>query len=243
MITDFARGFYYFLLGTKLIREPTILPYIWVPLICNVILFAIMLFFAAYGLNHFVHWIVHFLPSWLTWLYWLIWLLSVLFSAIVLVYISMLIVNIVAGPFNSLLSEKVTEYLKMGDKPQSISLIKALPAAFTRQMHFLIYYLPRAIFFLLLFIIPVVQIVAAIIWFLFNGWVFTMQYLDYPMDNHGVSIKQMLLLMKDKPGVCYGFGSAVVLFAMIPLVNFIIVPVAAVGATLLWAKEFSSRAA
>jgi CysZ protein len=197
-----------------------------------------MFFFAAHGLKELSNWITSFLPHWLQWLYWLIWILSLLFSGIILIFVSTILVNIVAGPFNSILSEKVIAYLQIQDNPTQISVLRALPASFLRQMKFIIYYLPRALFYLILFIIPVVQIGAAIFWFMFNGWVFTMQYLDYPMDNHGVSIAKMRDLMSQKQGLCLGFGSAVVLFAMIPLVNFVVVPVAVVGATVMWAKEF-----
>lgn len=238
MLNDFSRGFSYFLQGFRLVREPSLMRFVWIPLLCNILLFIIMLVFAGYGLSWFSHWVEQFLPSWLQWLHWVIWVLSFLFSGIILLFISTFIVNIIAGPFNSILAEKVLVHLQAADKIVQVSMMRALPSAFWRQMQFLGFYLPRALVYLLFFLIPIIQMVAAILWFMFNAWVFTMQYLDYPMDLHGVSIPQMKERMREKRGVCLGFGTGVVLFAMIPFLNFVVVPVAVVGATLLWVNEF-----
>jgi CysZ protein len=238
MLVNFVKGFSYCLKGFDLIKQPPLLRFIWMPALCNIVLFLAMIFFAAHELKLFTHWIVHFLPSWLHWLDWLILPLGLLFSGIILLYVSTQVVNIIAGPFNSILSQKVIAYLKVPDNPNEVPLIQMVPATILRQTKFLLYYLPRAVFYLLLFIIPFVQVFAAFFWFLFNGWVFTMQYLDYPMDNHGISIDQMRKLMSEKRDVCLGFGSAVVLFTMIPIVNLVILPVAVIGATLLWLDFF-----
>lgn len=241
MLAEFIRGIYFFLMGFKLIRKPELFRFLWIPLLCNIVVFILLFILAAYGLNHFSHWVVHFLPQWLSWLHWLIWVLTLVVSAIALIYISLILINIIVGPFNALLSEKVVACLGMTQKPVQVSLLKSLPLAVIRQFKLMRFYLPRAVFYLLLFIIPLIQLIAAFLWFLFNGWMFTMQYLDYPMDNHGVSIDKMRAQMAKKPGVCLGFGCAVVTCSMIPLINFVVVPVAVVGATLLWVKEFAHQ--
>lgn len=207
-------------------------------MLCNIVLFLLMLVFAGIGLRHFSEWVQGFLPHWLQWLQWLIWILSFIFSGIILIFISTLIVNILAAPFNGLLSEKVLQRLNKADGIVPVSTLKSMSNAFWRQMQFLGYYLPRAAGYLLLFLVPIVQVVATLLWFLFNSWVFALQYLDYPMDLHGVSIATMKQQMRSRRMLCVGFGSGVVLFSMIPLINFIIVPVAVVAATALWAKEF-----
>jgi CysZ protein len=197
-----------------------------------------MLIFAGYGLSWFSHWVQQFLPNWLQWLHWVIWILSLLFSGVILLFVSTFLVNLIAGPFNSILAEKVLDYLNSADKIVQVSVMRSVPSSVWRQMQFLGYYLPRAVLYLLLFLIPIIQIVAAILWFMFNAWVFALQYLDYPMDLHGISILQMKEKMRQRRGLCLGFGSGVVLLALIPFVNFVIVPVAVVAATLLWAEEY-----
>jgi len=38
----------------------------------------------------------------------------------------------------------------------------------------------------LLFIIPVINIAAPILWLLFSAWYMTLEYTDYPMANSGL---------------------------------------------------------
>lgn len=241
MLVDFVKGFYYLLSGFKLIRERSLIRFVWIPFLCNLILFATMLVLSGYWLHHFSEWVQGFLPHWLKWLEWLIWGLSFLFSAIILIFISTFLVNIVAAPFNGLLSEKVLQHLQAAENIVPVSTLSSISGAFGRQMQFLGYYLPRAVGYLILFIIPIVQVIAAVLWFMFNSWVFTLQYLDYPMDLHGISIAKMKEEMRQRRGLSLGFGAGVVLFSMIPIINFLIVPVAVVSATAMWAKEFKKK--
>ncbi|WP_371440265.1 EI24 domain-containing protein [Candidatus Coxiella mudrowiae] len=70
-------------------------------------------------------------------------------------------------------------------------ILKDIPLAFKRQVQFIFYYLPRAILVLILFFILLMQVIAAPLWFLSNAWMMTVQYMDYPMDNHCVLFREM----------------------------------------------------
>jgi CysZ protein len=238
MLTNFFKGVHYFLNGFVLVRQPELWRFVWVPMVCNIVLFAVLVLFVGYWLSDFSQWLTHNFPIWLQWLKWLVLLSGLIFSSIILIYVSTFLVNLIAGPFNSMLAEKVLEYLKFEKRPHDIPLLEAIPVTFSRQMHFLSYYIPRAIFYLILFVVPLAQAISTVLWFLFNGWVFTMQYLDYPMDLYGISIKHMRKIMAQNKGLCMGFGAAIMFFAMIPLVNFIIIPVSVAGAALMFAREF-----
>jgi CysZ protein len=240
MIKDFLNGICYLLAGFKLIFHSRLSRFVWIPLLINIVLFLLLLIFTIHWFGQFSHWVEHLLPVWLQWLHWFIWVGSVLISLVILAYVSTLIVNTIGGPFNSILSKKVELQLVTAPSKEKHprSVILEIFAAIRRELQLLGYYLPRAIFYLILFVIPIVQIVAAITWFLFNGWVLTIQYLDYPMDNHQIPVAQMRKLMSENRWMNLGFGSAVMLFTMIPLVNFLIMPVAVAGATAMWVKEY-----
>ena len=49
-------------------------------------------------------------------------------------------------------------------------IIKDIPRALWREVQKILYYLPRAIGLLIIGLIPVVNLVAAVLWFLFNSW-------------------------------------------------------------------------
>lgn len=92
---------------------------------------------------------------------------------------------------------------------------------------------PAAVF------IPVIgQTVFPVVWFIFSAWMMSIQYCDYPFDNHKVAFKEMKFALKNTKGSSMSFGAAVTLFSMIPIVNFIVMPVAICGATSMWVDKY-----
>ena len=79
--------------------------------------------------------------------------------------------------------------------------------------------------------------VAPVLWFLLGAWMMSIQFVDYPMDNHQLSFADVKEAVRSRRLSSMGFGGAVALCASIPLVNFFVVPAAVVGATLLWCRE------
>ncbi len=59
-------------------------------------------------------------------------------------------------------------------------------------------------------------------------------YLDVPMARYLYSLDHEVSLLKSRFWLCLGFGAAVALMLWIPLLNFFFVPVAVIGATLLF---------
>ena len=58
------------------------------------------------------------------------------------------------------------------------------PRAFLREVRKLLTYLPMTLGVLLLTIIPVFTAFAPLGWFLLGAWMMSLQFIDYPMDNH-----------------------------------------------------------
>jgi len=112
-----------------------------------------------------------------------------------------------------------------------------LPRVILRELSKLIYYLPMAAFVLLISFIPVLNVVAPVLWFLLGAWMMSLQFLDYPMDNHLLSFADVKEAARARRLSSMGFGGVVALCTGIPVVNFFVVPAAVVGATLLWCEE------
>jgi CysZ protein len=121
-------------------------------------------------------------------------------------------------------------------------VLKMIPRSIQRELHKLAYYLPRFLLLLVLTFIPVVNLVAPLLWFLFGAWMMSIQYCDYPMDNNKVSFRQMKQLMKARRVTSIGFGGLVQLGMLVPVVNLILMPAAVVGATIFWVEEYASEA-
>ena len=115
----------------------------------------------------------------------------------------------------------------------------AMPRGVIRELAKLMYYVPMAVFVLLITLIPGVNVVSPFLWFLLGAWMMSIQFVDYPMDNHQLSFNDVKEAVRGRRLSSMGFGGVVALCTGIPIVNFFVVPAAVVGATLLWVEELA----
>lgn len=101
----------------------------------------------------------------------------------------------------------------------------------------MIYFALRAVPLLILLLVPAINVVASLLWVLFSAWMMAVQYIDYPMANHGLFFKEQRARLRKRPLLAWSFGGLVMLCTMIPLVNFFVMPAAVAGATLVWVRE------
>lgn len=232
-------GFNYLIEGFRLLTERGIKRYVVMPVLVNVIFF-IGLFLV---LQHYAHvfnaWFLGTLPTWLQWLAYVLWLIFFASFFLFFIYAFVTIANFIAAPFNSLLSEKVERHLT-GKEPTNARLrdtFADIPRMLKRQLSIFAYYLPRVAILLILFFVPVIQVFAAPLWFLFNAWFMAISYVDYPSDNHRVPIDEVREWLTANRWLSFGFGLAVLITSMIPFINFFTIPAAVAGATKLWVIE------
>ena len=90
---------------------------------------------------------------------------------------------------------------------------------------------------LLLFLIPGLQIIAPFLWLAFSAWFLSLEYMDYPMGNHGLDFRAQLGALKKNRLTALGFGGGLTLLMMIPVLNFAAMPAAVAGATAMWCGQ------
>ena len=61
-----------------------------------------------------------------------------------------------------------------------------------------------------------------------------LQYTDYPMANHGLDFPAQRRLLGHRRWLALGFGIVVMALTLIPVVNFLVMPIAVAGATAMW---------
>ncbi|MFT5577982.1 MAG: CysZ protein [Paraglaciecola psychrophila] len=238
------RGLNYLARGFSLITTPGLRLFVVIPLIINSVIFALLI---SLSLSQFGAWIdqlMGWLPAWqwLDFLRWILWPLAVSLLLVVVMYSFSIIANIVASPFNGLLAEKVEQHLLGREVLAQESITQALkdaPRSVAKEFQKLAYYLPRALLVtlasvVLSFIFPPA---ASALWFTFGAWMMALQYCDYPMDNHKKSLNQVKQHIGEHRMTSLGFGAGVMLGTMIPIVNFVIMPVAVCAATIYWVEE------
>jgi len=237
------QGASYLSQGFKLIFKPGIRRFVLIPLLINTLILGGLYWLGQHYLSEFNHWLDNYLPSWLHWLHVLVWLIFSLSYLLILIYTYVTLSNLISLPFNSLLAEHVQLELT-GTSPLQKStweLIRDTPRLLARQMALILYFLPRALFLLILFFVPVVQMGAGVLWFLFNAWMMSIQHLDYPMDNNRISFKELKQQISLQRWTTLGFGSSVLILGLIPLINLLVIPAAVAGATTWWVQFNANR--
>lgn len=237
---NLSGGLDYFAEGFRLIRQPGLRLFVIAPLIINTLVFYWMVT-ASYEL--FGGWmtaLMEWLPSWLSFLEWLFWPLYAVAIIMILAYCFVAVANLIGSPFYGILSEKVEQHLtgkKLESDDSWKALVATIPRSIAREIHKLIYYIPRAILLLILGFIPGVNLVAGVLWFGFSSWMMTLQYVDYPADNNNMSFAHLKRFAAERRWPSLSFGMLVYAVAMVPIVNLIAVPAAVCGATAFWVNE------
>ncbi len=148
------------------------------------------------------------------------------------------------APFNGLLSERVEEYLT-GKKPDQAGgwrkMISNFMPVLIAELKKLLYILLLTSLYLLIFLIPVINVVAPILWVAFSAWVLTLEYVDYPMSAHNISFKELRKRLKERILLTFGFGFSTLILTTIPLLNFLAMPTAVAGATVMWVEEWGKK--
>ena len=240
--TPTISGFQYFLQGFALIRQPKLRIFVIIPLLVNLLLFSVSFYFLFQQIDS---WMLQLENNW-QWLSWLVYIIKPLaFILIFLVFGFFFgsIANIIAAPFNGLLAEQTELLLTNSKNPDSSikTMLRDVPRAFAREWQKIKYYLPRALGLLILFFIPVVgQTAAPILWFIFTAWMLAIQYADYIFDNNRIDFATMKTELGAHKMQSLSFGSMVAVCQSIPVVNFIVMPVAVCGATAMWVDKKTS---
>lgn len=259
MKSDSFQGAQYLNKGLQLVWQPGIKKFVFIPLFINFVLLSFATFYAFEVISNWYEslpiwlsdkvndrsWYISWPAEALQWMVdsldWLLWPLIVASVLITVFFIFGFIANWIAAPFNGLLSEAVERHLSGEDYQEAdfswTAFIADVPRLIVREWKKLAYYIPRALLCLLLFLTPISPLVP-IIWFIFNGWMSAIQYIDYPEDNHRRSFQQTLEHLRRNRTGPFGFGMLVMLFTMVPVVNILVMPVAVAGATNLWYDNY-----
>ncbi len=237
-MNQFTQGFQFLLSGFKLILKPGVRFYVLIPLLINSLLFASAIIYGASSLSELIDWLIT-KWSWIEWIEWLLWPVFVIIALAIVFFGFSIVANLIGAPFNSFLAEAVERTLT-GQKNESNSkqpLMQIIFVSIKNEIQKLLYFVIRALPLLLLFMIPIVNIAAPVIWFLFTAWMLALEYGDYPMGNHDILFKQQRKKFAVNRPLAFGFGSGVMLLTMIPIVNFLAMPVAVAGATKMYIEH------
>jgi CysZ protein len=236
-------GMHYLFEGLRLIRQPGLRRYVAVPLLVSTVFFTGAMFGLSHWLEVLIDLLLGYLPSWLNWLRYLLWPVFAVAGVLIIFYTFSLMTNLIAAPFNGMLAEAVEQHLSGQpiDTGGWKALARDIVPSLLSELRKLLYFLLRALPLGLLFLIPGVNIAAPFLWALFSAWMLAIEYVDYPMANHLLHFSEQRRRLRKRRLLSLGFGGSSLLMTMIPLVNFLAMPVSVAGATAMWVHELKDR--
>jgi len=233
-------GIGYFFRGITMLFQPGLRRFVVIPLLANISVFVLIagsLYQLMSGLYLDVTGEITGTFSFLTWIVTpIIWLLGTLLSG----YLSIFIVLFLTSPFHGLLAEKVEERITgeaLQNESSVVQVALSVPRGFLRELQKLLHYLPMAVLVLIISVIPGVNIVAPFLWIILGAWMMSLQFIDYPMDNHRLPFKEVREACGARRSTSFGFGGIVAFLSGVPILNLALIPAAVAGATLLWCEE------
>lgn len=219
--------------GFRLLIQPGIRAYILIPLLSNIIAFSAMIYgfyrLAAQSQFGLESW----LPSWLGFLSYLIWPVMIVMALLWLFYGFSVLGNLIAAPFNAFLSEAVERHFGYPSANSPLTfygIIKMISKSLLRELRKLFYSIKWWLLAFILSFFPVINLLSLAI----AAWLLSIQYLDYPADNHSFSFAEALKRIKSNKLNHVSFGGSVLLCNALPIINFFTMPAAVCAATLLW---------
>lgn len=228
--------------GTRLVYTPGLRRYVFLPILANLVVYAAML---SYVLTHFGGWLdgwMAMVPGWLDWLSWLIWPLFVLSLGLIVFFSFTLVTQLIAAPFYGLLAEKVEREVTGRPPLDDRGLARTAIDALGRELVKLGYILPRMLLLFVIGWIPVINLIAPLLWLLFSAWMMAVTYLDYPMDNNKVPFADMRRRLAARRWPTLTYGGWVMLITWLPLANLLLLPGAVAGAVLMWEDHYRALA-
>lgn len=217
------------LLGLRLLAQPGLRHYVWIPLLINLALYAAALWV---GIHYFSVFMRGVLPAGLDFLGWLLWPAFALAYLLIMYFSFTLVANLIGAAFYGPLAERVLAKLGGAAPPPERSWGASLLEGWASEFGRLRYFLTRAVPLLVVFLIPGLNLIAPFLWLLFNAWFLAMEYLAYPLEAQGIGFAEQRRLAKPMRIGVLSFGGAALVGLAIPGLNVVIPPAAVVGASL-----------
>lgn len=231
-----GHGIGIFFEGIRAARRPGLGRYIWLPALLSLIVIATGLTLTFGYIGELSAWLTRQLPGWLEFLSMILAPLLYLLGILIGAWLFALLAVLLASPFLGDLSVAV-ERAEFGNGPEQVpGLWAGAVSALGREVRKLGYFLPRLLAVFVLTLIPLVNVAAPLLWFVFGAWTLAIQFSDYPNENRGRPFRDTVALLQGNRGAALGYGACATLALAIPIVNFLLIPGAVAGGTILYRR-------
>lgn len=213
--------------GLKLLPHRDLRKYLLIPLLINIVLYSGAFYLGYHTVSTLIQQAI---PDWLAWLSWILWPLFFISFLVIGFFSFTLLANLIAAPYYSQLSAKTLQIIS-GDV---VSETNEQPwdRVFIGELKRIGYLLLRVLPLLLLFLIPVVNVIAPLLWAVFAAWGLAMEFLAYPLENRGLPFPEQKQFLQQTRWGALSFGGLTGLGLSIPVVNLMAGQTAVIAATI-----------
>jgi CysZ protein len=239
-VGGFARGFSYpFRAGHFLLGHPRLWPYVLIPFLINLIVFSLAVWG---GLDFFDSTVESMIPVGDTWywsvLYYFLWLVAVLATALLVFFLFAIVGNLIASPFNDILSEKTESTLTGIQKSEPFSVAVFLKTTVHTLLDELLKISAFVFGMILLFLFLLLPAVGPVLYsFLSLVWTalfLVIEYTGYIFSRHQLLFRDQRQFIRQHKLASLGFGTGALCLLAIPFLQFFTIPLGVIGAVHFW---------
>ena len=244
MFRDFITGAAYPFKATSFIfKNPRLLKFILIPFAISLAVFgsAVYVFFS--NLDE----LLTYLPAADAWygavIYWVVAVLASLLFFLIAFFLCLILANIIAAPFNELLSARVEQILHDNQlQLPKTSILKSIVRAITVESKKFLIFLIAVIPIFLIGLIPVVgQILSSVLFYFYVCYALTFTFTDYAMERELMKFREKSRTVLSRKSLMLGFGSICFAIGLVPFSNFFVIPVFVVAGTLMYHEKIKPK--
>ena len=207
---------------------------VWIPLLINIMVYILV---AGLGIYFFVDLLDMLLPGGEGWLMTLLrvilWMLFSLVVFIALLFTFFAVANLIASPFNDVLSKRYEAITSKASfkAGEELTISASLYQEVKRLILYLCLFICLFIITMIISAIPVLNFTIPLLWIVFTALMIAFEFLSFPMDRRGARFSDKTAWLKKNFLRSVGFGVAAYFSLFIPFLNFFVIPTAVVAAT------------
>ena len=225
-----------------ILRNRSLVKYFLAPFLINTLLFTLFIYYALNVLPGMIESILpQYESSLLTIAYYILVTLSVALLLLVSVLSFSILGSIISAPFTDLLTEKVERIVLGSNMKESGFSTQDLVKILWRVWEEIKRIAFAALIFLILLPLNLIPIAGQILYLFLSGTILVLflglDFFSHTLDRRDYSFKQKLSFIRERFFQALGVGISVWILLLIPIFNFAVLPLAAVGATLCFCEN------
>ncbi|MGK2905776.1 MAG: EI24 domain-containing protein [Desulfuromonadales bacterium] len=242
-VADFSRGFFAPFRSARILRgNPRLIQYILIPFLINAVVFSVAVYL---GLDFFGSTVAEYIPQGEAWYWsvisWLIWVAAVVLTAVLIFFSFTVVGNLLASPFNDLLSERTEEVLSGNviDEPFSISrFLRDAVQTLLLEAKKMWVFVVVMVFILPLNLLPVIgNSIYTLLAVSLTLFFLCFEYLSFVLVRKHKFFREQKSYIFARKFLMLGFSCGVMTLLAIPFLQLFCIPLAVIGATRLWCEE------